>query len=104
MREFLAFLRRELTPQERGGVEAAAELLTPLLAEFPEHAQALYARATCAYLLGDGASAARDFRAAARFDCAPRKASDVTNGRTHGSSRPGGIAGLNDSTCTRPKP
>ncbi|TAJ23921.1 MAG: SGNH/GDSL hydrolase family protein [Planctomycetota bacterium] len=75
-----AFLRRELSDSERAEVEAAAALVDAILAEYPEHAQALYARATCAYLRGDAAAAARDFRAAARYDCAPRKASDATNG------------------------
>jgi hypothetical protein len=75
-----AFGRRELSPDERAAVFEAQARLEPLLSEFPEHAQALYARGTCEYLLGESAAAAASLRAAARFDCAPRKANDVTNG------------------------
>lgn len=73
------FLARQMSAEQRQDVEAARGTYRRLLELCPTHALACFELALCEYLLGNVDEARRLFTDAARFDCAPRKASEVTN-------------------------
>lgn len=73
------FHARELEPQERAGLERCAARLGEVLAACPDHPLALFALGLCDYLEGRDERAAERLRLAARYDRAPRKASDLSN-------------------------
>jgi hypothetical protein len=76
-----AFHERRLTEAERADVLAARALLEESLAIAPDDPMALHRLAWCVYLLGgDDERATRLFRDAARYDRAPTRGNDVTNG------------------------
>ncbi|MBL8899258.1 MAG: hypothetical protein JNM84_16600 [Planctomycetes bacterium] len=80
MTSMTKFHERRLADDERAKLAEAIEHLDRALALFPDHPFALYESAACRYLHGgDDAEAARRFRAAARYDRAPRKANDAIN-------------------------
>jgi len=73
------FHARELVAEERAGLERCAAQLEQLLELCPDHPLALFALGLCDYLEGRDESAAQRLRLAARYDRAPRKASDLSN-------------------------
>lgn len=75
------FLRRELDEGDREALEQARELLHRALAIAPDHPRALFELALVEYALaGDEAEIVRLFTDAARYDRAPRKGSELSNG------------------------
>jgi hypothetical protein len=76
-----AFHARDLSDEERGQVERATALLEESLTLAPDDPMALHRLAWCVYLLGeDDARSVQLFRDAARYDRAPTRGNDVTNG------------------------
>jgi hypothetical protein len=76
-----AFHARELSDAERADVRHAVALLEEALAIAPDDPMSLHRLAWCIYLLGgDDARAVQLFRDASRYDRAPTRGNDVTNG------------------------
>lgn len=73
------FHQRQLDEQERARLAGCAAQLEQVLALCPDHPLALFALGLCDYLEGRDESAAQRLRLAARYDRAPRKASDLSN-------------------------
>jgi hypothetical protein len=72
---------RDLADGERRAIERAAALLEDLSGTSPDLPLVLYPLGLCTYLLGrDDARAEALLRDAARYDRAPTRANDVTNG------------------------
>jgi len=72
--------QRRLAPQEQADLQEAARLLEPLCAEVPDDPLVLYALGLVRYLLGEDEAAIQHLRDAARYDRAPTRGNDVTNG------------------------
>ncbi|MGQ0552425.1 MAG: SGNH/GDSL hydrolase family protein [Planctomycetota bacterium] len=75
-----ALHERKLTPEERAQLEKADALLTRLRSEVPDQALVLHASGIVSYALGHDEAAVQFLRDAARFDRAPTRGNDVTNG------------------------
>lgn len=80
LKSMTLFHERRLEEGERARLAEAIEHLDQALGICADHPIALYASAAVRYLHGgDDEEAARRFRAAARYDRAPRKANDAIN-------------------------
>jgi hypothetical protein len=75
-----ALHERRLEPQEREDLQEAVRELEPLRAEAPRFASVLYALGIASCALGDDERAVQLLRDASRYDHAPKRGNDVTNG------------------------
>jgi hypothetical protein len=75
-----ALHERRLEPQERLDLEEAVRLLEELRSEFPQQSLVHYALGIVTCALGEDERAVEHLRDAARYDRAPTRGNDVTNG------------------------